>query len=86
MTEGEVETDEDGESQLPDLPNVEEGFPTILVPSGSAVIKFNSNGDHEQKGFEFDIREITKADLIEKHAEVSVKKIYFFSILFLAIV
>ncbi|CAG5104115.1 Oidioi.mRNA.OKI2018_I69.chr1.g1101.t1.cds [Oikopleura dioica] len=69
MTEGEVETDEDGESELPDLPNVEEGFPTILVPSGSAVIKFNSNGDHEQKGFELGIREITKADLIEKHAE-----------------
>jgi hypothetical protein len=66
----EFEDEEDGKLHDYALEKVEEGFPIIVVPSGSAVVEFQSNWHFSRSGFEFEIAELTRLELIEIHVQV----------------
>ncbi|CAG5104113.1 Oidioi.mRNA.OKI2018_I69.chr1.g1100.t1.cds [Oikopleura dioica] len=65
----EFEPEEEGKHHDGDLSNVEEGFPIIVVPSGSAVVTFQSNWDYAKSGFELEIAELSRLQVIEIHAQ-----------------
>lgn len=65
----EFEDEEDGKLHDYALEKVEEGFPIIVVPSGSAVVEFQSNWHFSRSGFEFEIAELTRLELIEIHVQ-----------------
>ena len=69
-TVDEFEPEEEGKHHDGDLSNVEEGFPIIVVPSGSAVVTFQSNWDYAKSGFELEIAELSRLQVIEIHAQV----------------
>merc|ERR1712176_182454 len=67
----EFENEEDGKLHDYDLSKVEDGFPIhgFVVPSGSAVGDFQSNWHISGSGFEFEIAELTRLQLIEIHLQ-----------------